>query len=112
MAVNGLANCDRQKRFSQNERRMADLQKGASDFLFLPKDLGAVANYRHFFSNERCSFFFLEGGGGVGACSFGRKIGIKFFLDRARRRAQQRAPAAPAMRPEAGTSVRDRDPPV
>ena len=26
-------NCDRQKRFSQNERRRADLQKIASDFL-------------------------------------------------------------------------------
>ena len=39
--------------------------------------LGAVANYRHFVSNERCSF---GGGGGVGACSFGRKIGIKFFF--------------------------------
>ena len=25
--------CDRQKRFSQNERRRADLQKAASDFL-------------------------------------------------------------------------------
>ena len=42
----------------------------------LNRFLGAVANYRHFFSNERCSF----GGGGVGACSFGRKIGIKFFF--------------------------------
>ena len=37
---------------------------------------------------------FVWGGGG-GACSFGRKIGIKFFLDWARGRAQQRAPAAP-----------------
>ena len=26
VAVNGLTNCDRQKRFSQNERRMADLE--------------------------------------------------------------------------------------
>ena len=32
-------NCDRQKRFSQTERRRAELQKGASDFLFLPRDL-------------------------------------------------------------------------
>ena len=30
---NFFINCDRQKRFSQNERRRADLQKGASDFL-------------------------------------------------------------------------------
>ena len=28
-----LINCDRQKRFSQNERRRADLQNGASNFL-------------------------------------------------------------------------------
>ena len=31
--VNFFINCDRQKRFSQNERRRADLQNGASDFL-------------------------------------------------------------------------------
>ena len=30
---NFLINCDRQKRFSQNERRKADLQNLASDFL-------------------------------------------------------------------------------
>ena len=30
---NFFINCDRQKRFSQNERRRADLQKVASDFL-------------------------------------------------------------------------------
>ena len=35
-------------------------------------NLGAVANYRYFVSNERCSF----GRGRVEACSFGRKIGI------------------------------------
>ena len=29
---NFFINCDRQKRFSQNERRRADLQKVASDF--------------------------------------------------------------------------------
>ena len=29
---NFLFNCDRQKRFSQNERRKADLKKAASDF--------------------------------------------------------------------------------
>ena len=33
-------NCDRQKRFSQNERRSADLQNVASDFsLFWPGNL-------------------------------------------------------------------------
>ena len=31
---NFFNNCDRQKRFSQNERRRADLQNVASDFLF------------------------------------------------------------------------------
>ena len=30
---NFFINCDRQKRFSQNERRRADLQNNASDFL-------------------------------------------------------------------------------
>ena len=30
---NFFINCDRQKRFSQNERRRADLQNSASDFL-------------------------------------------------------------------------------
>ena len=30
---NFFINCDRQKRFSQNERRRADLQKVASNFL-------------------------------------------------------------------------------
>ena len=30
---NFFINCDRQKRFSQNERRRVDLQKVASDFL-------------------------------------------------------------------------------
>ena len=30
---NFFNNCDRQKRFSQNERRRADLQNVASDFL-------------------------------------------------------------------------------
>ena len=32
---NFFNNCDRQKRFSQNERRRADLQNLASDFLIL-----------------------------------------------------------------------------
>ena len=37
---NFFNNCDRQKRFSQNERRRADLQNVASEFLFfLPRDL-------------------------------------------------------------------------
>ena len=36
---NFFINCDRQKRFSQNERRRVDLQKVASDFLILPRDL-------------------------------------------------------------------------
>ena len=31
--------CDRHKRFSQNERRRADLQNVASDFLILPRHL-------------------------------------------------------------------------
>ena len=33
--VNFFNNCDRQKRFSQNERRRVDLQKYASDFLII-----------------------------------------------------------------------------
>ena len=37
---NFFINCYRQKRFSQNERRRADIQHVASDFLiFLPRDL-------------------------------------------------------------------------
>ena len=32
--INFLINCDSQKRFSQNERQRADLQKVASNFLF------------------------------------------------------------------------------
>ena len=39
---NFFINCDRQERFLQNERRRADLQNNASDFLifyFLPRDL-------------------------------------------------------------------------
>ena len=31
--INFFNNCDRQKRFSQNERRRVDLQNAASDFL-------------------------------------------------------------------------------
>ena len=36
---NFFINCDRQKRFSQNERRRADLQKKASDFLIFAEGL-------------------------------------------------------------------------
>ena len=37
---NFFINCDRHKRFAQNERRRADLQKYASDFLiFALRDL-------------------------------------------------------------------------
>ena len=36
---NYFIKCDRQKRFSQNERRRADLQKIASDFLIFAEGL-------------------------------------------------------------------------
>ena len=36
---NFFTNCDRHKRFSQNERRRADLQNVASDFLIFAKGL-------------------------------------------------------------------------
>ena len=36
---NFFINCDRQKRFSQNERRRADLQNAASDFSIFAKGL-------------------------------------------------------------------------
>ena len=36
---NFFINCDRQKRFSQNERRRADLQNVPQIFKFLPRDL-------------------------------------------------------------------------
>ena len=45
--------------------------------LYSRKNLGAVANYRHFFFQT--NDVRLGGGGGGGACSFGRKIGIKVF---------------------------------
>ena len=38
---NFFINCDRQKRFSQNERRRADLQKDASDFVIFAKGLSS-----------------------------------------------------------------------
>ena len=37
--VNFFINCDRHKRFSQNERRKADLQNAASDFLIFAQGL-------------------------------------------------------------------------
>ena len=37
--LNFFNNCDRQKRFSQTERRRVDLQKVASDFLIFAKGL-------------------------------------------------------------------------
>ena len=51
-------NCDRQKRFSQNERRRADLQKDASDFLIfawgLSYDLSKFSyDFTPFFDFER-----------------------------------------------------------
>ena len=43
MAIKGTSlrrnNCDRQKRFSQNERRRVDLQNVASDFLIFAQGL-------------------------------------------------------------------------
>ena len=36
---NILTNCDRQKRFAQNERRRADVQNAASDFLIFTSGL-------------------------------------------------------------------------
>ena len=40
---NFLINCDKHKRFSQNETRRADLQDLVSDFFsFLPRDLGMI----------------------------------------------------------------------
>ena len=55
---NLLNNCDRQKRFSQNERRRADLQNIASDFLIfawgLSYDLSKFSDdFTPFFDFER-----------------------------------------------------------
>ena len=41
---NFFINCNRQKRFSQNERRRADLQNVASDFLIFAKDIFVVSS--------------------------------------------------------------------
>ena len=35
---NFFINCNRQNRFSQNERKRADVQNSSSDFLILPGD--------------------------------------------------------------------------
>ena len=55
---NFFNNCDRQKRFSQNERRRADLQKFASDFLIfawgISYDLSKFSDdFTPFFDFER-----------------------------------------------------------
>ena len=51
---NFLTNCDRQKRSSGNERRRADLQKTASNFLIFAPGLSNVSklsdNFARFFS--------------------------------------------------------------
>ena len=39
---NLFINCDRQKRFSQNERRRANVQIVDSDFVFLSRDLAMI----------------------------------------------------------------------
>ena len=53
---NFFNNCDRQKRFSQNERRRADLQKFASDFLIFAKGLSYDLSK---FSDDFTPFFRL-----------------------------------------------------
>ena len=55
---NFFINCDRHKRFSQNERRRVDLQKSASDFLIfalgLSYDLSKLSDdFTPFFDFER-----------------------------------------------------------
>ena len=50
-------NCDRQKRFSQNERRRADLQNIASEFLIFAKGLSYDFSK---FSNDFTPFFDFE----------------------------------------------------
>ena len=49
-------NCDRQKQFSQNERRSVDLQKVASDFLIFAKELSYDLSK---FSDDSTLFFRL-----------------------------------------------------
>ena len=56
--LNIFINCNRQKRFSQNERRRADLQKVASIFLILPWDL--VMIFQSLVMISSCFFFDFE----------------------------------------------------
>ena len=53
---NFFNNCDRQKRFSQNERRRADLQNVASDFLIFAQGLSYDLSK---FSDDFTPFFRL-----------------------------------------------------
>ena len=53
---NFFINCDRQKRFSQNERRRADLQNVASDFLIFAQGLSYGPSK---FSDDFTPFFRL-----------------------------------------------------
>ena len=60
---NFFNNCDRHKRFSQIERRRADLQNVASDFLILPRDLvmifqSLVTILPPFFDFERPYYYY------------------------------------------------------
>ena len=54
---NFFINCDRQKRFSQNERRRADLQNGASDILIFAQGLSYDLSK---FSDDFTPFFDFE----------------------------------------------------
>ena len=54
---NFFINCDRHKRFSQNERRKVDLQKLASDFLIFA--LGLSYDFSKF-SDDFTPFFDFE----------------------------------------------------
>ena len=74
---NFFINCDRQKRFSQNERRRADLQNIFSDFLTFAKglnfDLSKFSDYYYYYYYillhpvaRRRLLLRAGGGGGVG----------------------------------------------
>ena len=52
---NFFINCDRRKRFSQKERKRADLQKDASDFLIFAQGLSYDLSK---FSDDFTPFFF------------------------------------------------------
>ena len=54
---NFFVNCDRHKWFSQNEKRRADLQKGASDFLMFALGLSYDLSK---FSDDFTPFFDFE----------------------------------------------------